>query len=126
MERSRRWTTLHLTWVAFFLTFLVWFNFPPLASTIASSLKLSAEQVKTLLICNVALTIPARIAVGGLVDRFGPRRVFTALLLLVASPCALYALATHFWQLVLGRLLVSCIGAGFVVGIRLVGEWFDR
>src|SRR5262249_25405752 len=27
-------------------------------------------------------------------------------------------------QLVLFRLLISCIGAGFVVGIRLVGEWF--
>jgi NNP family nitrate/nitrite transporter-like MFS transporter len=121
-----RWKILHLTWVAFFLTFVVWFNFPPLASTIAASLKLSAEQVRTLLICNVALTIPARIAVGALVDRFGPRRVFTALLLLVAIPCVLCATATHFWQLVLGRLLVSCVGAGFVVGIRLVGEWFDR
>ena len=126
MAPSPRWKMLHLTWTAFFLTFLVWFNFPPLASTIASSLKLSAEQVKTLLICNVALTIPARIAVGALVDRFGPRRVFTALLLLVAFPCALCALATQFWQLVVGRLLVSCVGAGFVVGIRLVGEWFDR
>ena len=125
MVRSR-WTMLHLTWAAFFLTFVVWFNFPPLASTIASSLKLSPQQVKTLLICNVALTIPARIAVGAFVDRFGPRRVFTTLLLLVAFPCALCALATEFWQLVVGRLLVSCVGAGFVVGIRLVGEWFDR
>jgi len=26
---------------------------------------------------------------------------------------------------VVARLLVSCIGAGFVVGIRLVSEWFD-
>ena len=126
MHAKSRWKMLQLTWVSFFLTFVVWFNFPPLASTIAASLHLSAEQVKTLLICNVALTIPARVMVGSLVDRFGPRRVFTALLLLVALPCAACALATEFWQLVVARLLVSCVGGGFVVGIRLVGEWFDR
>jgi NNP family nitrate/nitrite transporter-like MFS transporter len=81
--------------------------------------------VKTLMICNVALTIPARIGVGMLVDRFGPRKVFTGILLFFAIPCAASALATHYWQLVIARLLVSGIGAGFVVGIRLVGEWFD-
>jgi len=35
------------------------------------------------------------------------------------------AFSNHFWQLVVCRLLISCVGAGFVVGIRLVGEWFD-
>ena len=29
-------------------------------------------------------------------------------------------------QLVLTRLALGCIGAGFVVGIRMVGEWFPR
>jgi NNP family nitrate/nitrite transporter-like MFS transporter len=120
-----RWRMLNLTWVSFFLTFVVWFNLAPFASTIGKALHLTADQVKTLLICNVALTIPARILVGQLVDRFGPRRVFTWLLVGVAVPCTLCAFATNFWQMVVGRLLVSCVGAGFVVGIRLVGEWFD-
>src|SRR6478609_977632 len=120
-----RWRMLNLTWVSFFLTFVVWFNLAPFASTIGKALHLTADQVKTLLICNVALTIPSRILVGQLVDRFGPRRVFTWLLVGVAVPCAMCALATSYWQMVVGRLLVSCVGAGFVVGIRLVGEWFD-
>jgi NNP family nitrate/nitrite transporter-like MFS transporter len=42
-----------------------------------------------------------------------------------AVPCAACALASQYWHLVVARLLVSGIGAGFVVGIRLVGEWFD-
>ncbi len=121
----QRWRMLHFTWGAFFLTFLVWFNLAPFASTIGRVFHLSAEQIKTLLICNVALTIPARIGVGMLVDRFGPRRVFTALLLIMSVPCLLFAMATSFWQLVVLRLAISCIGAGFVVGIRLVGEWFS-
>jgi NNP family nitrate/nitrite transporter-like MFS transporter len=35
------------------------------------------------------------------------------------------ALANHYWQLVIARLLISGVGAGFVVGIRLVSEWFE-
>ena len=120
-----RWRVLHLTWPAFFFSFVAWFSLVPFASTIGRSLNLSAEQVQTLLICNVALTIPARIAVGMLVDHFGPRRVYSALLLAVAAPCVMCALASSYGQLVIARLLVSCVGAGFVVGIRLVGEWFD-
>lgn len=120
-----RWRMLHFTWLAFFLTFVVWFNLAPFKSTIGRVLHLSEAELNTLLICNVALTIPARIAIGMLVDRFGPRRVYTGLLLSVALPCFLGAFATHYWQMVVARLLVSCVGAGFVVGIRLVSEWFD-
>src|SRR4029079_9472821 len=82
-------------------------------------------QRQALLLCNLALTIPARIIVGMLVDRFGPKRVYTGILLLVALPCLACAMAGSFWQMVICRLLISCVGAGFVVGIRLVGEWFD-
>ena len=120
-----RWKALNLTWVAFFLTFVVWFNLAPFKSTIGKQLGLTEAQLAVLLICNVALTIPARIIVGALVDRYGPRRVYTWLLVAASVPCVGCALANEFWQLVVCRLLVSCVGAGFVVGIRLVGEWFD-
>ena len=119
-----RWRTLNLAWTAFFLTFVVWFNLAPFKSTIGKQLGLTEAQLAVLLICNVALTIPARIAVGALVDRFGPRRVYTWLLVTATVPCVGCALAQEYWQLVICRLLVSCVGAGFVVGIRLVGEWF--
>src|SRR5206468_2411435 len=55
----------------------------------------------------------------------GPRKVFTGILAFAALPCLAIAFSSHFWQLVVCRLLISCVGAGFVVGIRLVGEWFD-
>ncbi len=64
---------LHLSWFAFFLIFLVWFNHAPLLTTIREAFGLSEQEVKILLILNVALTIPARVIIGMLVDRFDPR-----------------------------------------------------
>lgn len=115
---------LHLSWVAFFITFVVWFSHAPLMSHLREAFDLTAQQVKALLILNVALTIPARVIIGSLVDRFGPRNVFGSLLILAAFPCWAFAMATSFEQLAVTRLLMGFVGAGFVVGIRLIGEWF--
>ena len=71
---------LHYTWFAFFLTFVVWLGLGPMMPFIKESLKLSDQQAKVLLILNVAMTIPARIIVGMLVDKFGPKIMFSSIL----------------------------------------------
>jgi MFS transporter, NNP family, nitrate/nitrite transporter len=119
-----RYRILHLTWFAFFLTFVCWFNFVPFQTTWMSELNLTKGQIGTIGICNLALTIPARIIVGMILDRFGPRITFSSLLVFAAVPCFATALAQDFNQLVLSRLLMGLVGAGFVVGIRMVSEWF--
>lgn len=119
-----RFKILHLTWFAFFLTFVCWFNFAPFATTIGKELSLTPEQIKTLGICNLALTIPARIIIGMLLDRFGPRKTYTALLAFAVVPCLATAFSHDFNQLVISRLLMGIVGSGFVVGIRMVAEWF--
>ncbi|MEZ9256814.1 NarK family nitrate/nitrite MFS transporter [Vibrio splendidus] len=118
--------TLHLSWMAFFITFVVWFNFAPLLQMVKTSLGLSTEEIKTLLILNVALTIPARVAIGMLTDRYGPRLVYSSLLAVCSIPCFMFALADSFIQAAIARFLLGFIGAGFVVGIRLVSEWFPH
>ncbi|MBF0381050.1 MAG: NarK family nitrate/nitrite MFS transporter [Magnetococcales bacterium] len=115
---------LHLTWFAFFITFFVWFNHAPLMAAIQGSFGLSKQEVKTLLILNVALTIPARIIIGMLVDKFGPRITYSWLLFIAGIPCLMFAMADSFQQLAISRLLLGGIGAGFVIGIRMVSEWF--
>lgn len=119
-----RHRVLHLTWFAFFLTFVVWFNFAPFAATIGDQFELSRAELVTLALCNVALTVPARVFVGMALDRIGPRRVYAAILLYAALPCLAFALARSFPMLVASRLALSVVGAGFVVGIRMVSEWF--
>ncbi len=85
---------------------------------------MSAAQWKALLILNVALTIPARIVIGILVDKFGPRIVYSALLVISGLLCLAFASAQSFEQLALLRFAMGFVGAGFVIGIRMVGEWF--
>ena len=115
---------LHLTWLAFFVSFIVWFNHAPLMSEMRTALNLTNQQVGALLILNVALTIPARVIIGMLVDKFGPRLMFSLLLGISGLLCFPFAFATDFEHLAFWRFLLAIVGAGFVVGIRMIGEWF--
>jgi NNP family nitrate/nitrite transporter-like MFS transporter len=115
---------LHMTWMAFFISFVVWFNHAPLMLVIAKTLGMSSSEIKTILILNVAITIPARILIGILVDKFGPKRTYSTLLAVSSVPCFMFAFANSFEQLALARFLLGFVGAGFVIGIRMVGEWF--
>ena len=90
---------LHLTWCAFFITFMVWFAHAPLMVVIRDTFGLSDQEVKALLILNVAMTIPARIIVGMLVDRFGPRIMFSSILILSGIFCIAFSLAQNYQQL---------------------------
>jgi MFS transporter, NNP family, nitrate/nitrite transporter len=116
--------TLHVSWVAFFLSFVVWFSHAPLLVFIKEAFDLNSQQIKTLMILNVTLTIPARIVIGMLVDKFGPRIIYSCLLFASSFVCVGFAMANSFEQLALFRFLLGFVGAGFVIGIRLVGEWF--
>lgn len=116
--------TLHITWFAFFLTFMVWFSHAPLMAIIKEAFDLTTPEVKALLILNVALTIPSRIVIGTLVDKYGPRTVYSMLLMIGGVICVGFASAQSYEQLAILRFLSGFIGAGFVIGIRMVSEWF--
>ena len=116
--------TLHFTWFAFFLTFALWFSHAPLSKQLIEIFNLTGVQWKALLALNVALTIPSRIVIGIIVDKLGPRLTFSVLLVISSILCSLFALSNSWEMLALTRFLMGFVGAGFVIGIRLVGEWF--
>ncbi|MEQ8740685.1 MAG: MFS transporter, partial [Hoeflea sp.] len=116
---------LHLTWIAFFITFYVWFNMAPLASSmLASNDWLTRDDIRLFAIANVALTIPARILIGMALDKWGPRRVFSLLMIVMAIPTLFFAFGDTKMQLFVSRLVLSSVGAGFVVGIHMTALWF--
>ncbi|MCK5717664.1 MAG: MFS transporter [Thiomargarita sp.] len=124
--KSERIRTLHFTWFAFFLSFYIWFNAAPLMVYIKDALGLTSEQIKVLMILNVSLTIPARVAVGMLVDKLGPRILYSVLLSISGVLCILFAMTDSFQQMAMMRFLLGFVGAGFVIGIRMISEWFPH
>ncbi|WP_312714511.1 MFS transporter [Stutzerimonas nitrititolerans] len=116
---------LHLTWIAFYICFFVWFNMAPLATSMLKSANwLTADDLRLFAIANVALTIPARILVGMALDKWGPRRVFSVLMVTMAVPAITFAMGDSRVQLLISRLVLSSIGASFVVGIHMTAMWF--
>jgi MFS transporter, NNP family, nitrate/nitrite transporter len=123
--RNREIRALHLTWIAFFITFYVWFNMAPLASSmLASADWLTRDDLRLFAIANVALTIPARIIVGMALDKWGPRRVFSVLMVTMSVPTLFFAFGETALQLFMARLVLSSVGASFVVGIHMTALWF--
>ena len=123
--KNENMKVLHLTTIAFFITFVTWFNMAPLATVMMKTEGwLTKDKLAVFAIMNVAMTVPARVIIGSLLDRFGPRIVFSVLLVSMSLPTFAFAFGTDWMQMAISRALLSCIGAGFVVGIRMVSEWF--
>ncbi len=115
---------LHKTWIAFFITFYVWFNMAPLVSTIMKDTGLTLDQLKVLAICNVALTVPGRVVIGMLCDRIGPRKTFCIVMWSMALPSVWFGFASSYTEMLISRLILSMVGTGFVVGIAMTSLWF--
>ena len=115
---------LHKTWVAFFMTFYVWFNMAPLMTTIVKYTTFTMQQLKLLAVCNVALTVPGRVLIGLISDRYGPRRTFSLIMIVLAIPTIVFAVSETYTSMLISRLLMSIVGTGFVVGIHMTSLWF--
>jgi NNP family nitrate/nitrite transporter-like MFS transporter len=105
----------HVTWVSFFLCFFGWFGVAPLMPVIRKELGLSSEQIGNIVIASVAATVLARLGVGWLCDRFGPRRVYAGLLALGALPVMGIGLAQDYTSFLVFRLAIGAVGASFVI-----------
>lgn len=68
-----------------------------------------------------------QLPLGVLLDRYGPRRVQSGLLLIAASGAALFAAADRFEVLVIGRALIGFGVAGsLIAGLKAIVLWFPK
>lgn len=107
--------TFHMTWFAFFLCFFAWFGIAPLMLIVRDELSLTKDQVGWTIIASVSVTIFARLLIGWLCDRIGPRLTYTGLLILGALPVMGIGLAHNFETFLIFRLMIGAIGASFVI-----------
>jgi MFS transporter, NNP family, nitrate/nitrite transporter len=105
----------HMSWFAFFLCFFAWFGIAPLMSVVREEMQLTKEQIGWCVIGSVAITVLARLAIGWLCDRFGPRLTYTWLLILGSIPVMGIGLSHDFTTFLLFRVLIGGIGASFVI-----------
>src|SRR3954465_2958902 len=95
--------TFHITWLTFFVCFFGWFGLAPLMPTIRQDLGLSKSQIGNIIIASVSATIIARLVIGRLCDVWGPRKTYTALLLIGSIPVFLVGLATSYQSFLIFR-----------------------
>lgn len=105
----------HLSWFAFFLCFFAWFGIAPLMTVVRKEMGLTKDQVGWCIIGSVAITVLARLVVGRLCDRHGPRLTFTFLLIFGSLPVMGIGLAHDFLTFLLFRVAIGAIGAAFVI-----------
>ena len=107
--------TFHITWLTFFFCFFAWFGIAPLMPLVSESLHLTKAQKGNAAIAGVSATIIARLIIGRLTDKYGPRKVYTWLLILCSIPVMCIGLANDYTSFLLFRLGIGVIGASFVL-----------
>lgn len=107
--------TFHITWLTFFFCFFAWFGIAPLMPLVSEQLHLTKAQKGNIGIASVSATILARLVIGRLVDKWGPRKTYTILLLLSAIPVMLIGFSNSYISFLLFRLSIGVIGASFVI-----------
>ncbi len=107
--------TFHITWFTFFCCFFAWFGMAPLMKIAREQLHLTKDQIGNIQIASVSATILARLLIGRLVDRYGPRLVYTWLLIICAIPVLLIGTSQSYTSFLLFRLAIGVIGASFVI-----------
>ncbi|MXZ92479.1 MAG: MFS transporter [Chloroflexi bacterium] len=105
----------HMSWMAFFLAFFGWFGIAPLMAIVRDDLQLTRAEIGNTVIASVAVTIVARLVVGWLCDRIGPRITYSGLLIIGSIPVMTIGLANSYESFLLFRLAIGIIGAAFVI-----------
>lgn len=105
----------HMSWLAFFVCFFAWFACAPLMPVIAGEFNLTKAQIANINIAAVAITILVRLIVGPLCDKYGPRKTYSALLIIGSIPVFGVAASNSYESFLFFRLLIGAIGASFVI-----------
>lgn len=113
--KSLQMKTFHITWITFFFCFFAWFGMAPLMKIAKEQLHLTKDQIGNIQIASVSATIIARLLIGRLVDKFGPRLVYTWLLIICALPVLFIGTSNTYTSFLLFRLAIGVIGASFVI-----------
>ena len=96
-----------------------------IAGDLTAELGLSAADLGLLTSLYFLVFAAAMLPFGVLLDRYGPRVVDSALLLVAAAGSLVFAIADGIWSLMLGRALIGLgVTVGLIAGLKAIVMWF--
>src|SRR5713226_6511077 len=96
-----------------------------MAAPLATELGLSADDLGLLTSVYFLTFAAAQIPIGILLDRYGPRRVQSVLLVIAAVGSTLFAVSDHFLMLLMGRALIGLgVASAMTAGLKALVLWF--
>jgi MFS family permease len=96
-----------------------------MAAPLATELGLGADDLGLLTSVYFLTFAAAQIPIGILLDRYGPRRVQSALLVVAAAGSILFAVSDQFWMLLIGRALIGLgVASAMTAGLKALVLWF--
>ncbi len=107
--------TFWISSIAFFICFFAWFGIVPFMPDVVRDLGLTPSQKWNSIILAVTGTVFARLLIGKLCDKYGPRLCYTWLLIIGSIPVILIGLVQTPLQFLLCRFFIGFIGASFVI-----------
>ena len=98
-----------------------------MAAPLSTELGLGADDLGLLTSVYFLTFAAAQIPIGILLDRYGPRRVQSVLLMIAALGAMLFAVSDHFWLLLTGRALIGLgVASAMTAGMKALVLWFPR
>lgn len=104
-----------ITAFAFFMCFFSWFGIVPFMGSVVKDLGMTPDEKWNSIIAAVSGTVFARLLIGKLCDKYGPRVCYTYLLILGSIPVIALGFVQTPMQFIVCRLFVGFIGASFVI-----------
>ncbi|RXH24084.1 arabinose ABC transporter permease [Bradyrhizobium nanningense] len=131
MQISTPWLRIARVFLPFAAGYYLSYLFRTINALIASHLSsdtgLGTADLGLLTSIYFLVFAAAQIPVGILLDRFGPRRVQSVLLLLAAVGAALFSVSTSFLSLLIARAMIGLgVAAALTAGLKSIVLWFPR
>jgi MFS family permease len=96
-----------------------------MAAPLATEMGLGADDLGLLTSVYFVTFAAAQIPIGILLDRYGPRRVQSVLLVVAAVGSTLFAVSDHFLMLLIGRALIGLgVASAMTAGLKALVLWF--
>ena len=120
-----RWTMLGGVWMLYFAFALSIASIAPLVYQVMTDLGMNRAEMGTVLAAWQLTYIFCSVPCGGLLDRFGPRRMMFASMLVIALSVALRGFASDYVTLMLAVMVFGIGGPLISSGApKVVASWF--